>query len=101
MDKLEQQEAAMYELMLGTITHLTKQLHIMIIPIIIVITLALGTICALVWDNNRIKADLVTLLSDGEITTTTETTQTVDGEGKINNIDGDQYNDNAANNRGI
>ena len=102
MDKLERDEQAMYELMLATITHLTKQLHMMVISIVLVIALALGTICALMWDNNRFKNELAVLLSNGEqvVTTTTETTQSVDVYGKINNVDGEQYNDNAVHNNG-
>lgn len=98
MDKLERDEQAMYDLMLATITHLTKQLHMMVISVVLIIALALGTICALMWDNNRFKNELAELLSTEEIVTTTETTQSVDGEGKINNVDGDQYNDSATHN---
>lgn len=98
MDKLERDEQAMYELMLATITHLTKQLHMMVISVVLIIALALGTICALMWDNNRFKNELAELLSTEEIVTTTETTQSVDGEGKINNVDGNQYNDSATHN---
>lgn len=98
MDRLERDEQAMYDLMLATITHLTKQLHMMVISIVLVIALALGTICALMWDNNRFKNELAELLSTEEIVTTTETTQSVDGEGKINNVDGNQYNDSATHN---
>lgn len=100
MDRLERDEQAMYDLMLATITHLTKQLHMMVISVVLIIALALGTICALIWDNNRFKNELAVLLSNGEqlVTTTTETTQSVDGEGKINNVDGDQYNDSATHN---
>lgn len=99
-DEVEEQEQAMYRLMLSTITHLTKQLHMMIIAIVLIIALSMGTICALMWDNNRFKNELAELMSTGEVTTTTETTQSVDGEGKINNVDGDQYNDNAIHNNG-
>nr|UVX44521.1 MAG: hypothetical protein [Bacteriophage sp.] len=98
MDKLERDEQAMYDLMLATITHLTKQLHMMVISVVLIIALALGTICALMWDNNRFKNELAELLSTEEIVTTTETTQSVDGEGKINNVDGNQYNDSATHN---
>lgn len=52
MDRLERDEQAMYDLMLATITHLTKQLHMMVISVVLIIALALGTICALMWDNN-------------------------------------------------
>ena len=88
----------MYDLMLATITHLTKQLHMMVISVVLIIALALGTICALMWDINRFKNELAELLSTEEIVTTTETTQSVDGEGKINNVDGNQYNDSATHN---
>lgn len=98
MDKLERDEQAMYDLMLATITHLTKQLHMMVISVVLIIALALGTICALMWDNNRFKNELAELLSTEEIVTTTETTQSVDGDGKINNVDGNQYNDSATHN---
>lgn len=98
MDRLERDEQAMYDLMLATITHLTKQLHMMVISVVLIIALALGTICALMWDNNRFKNELAELLSTEEIVTTTETTQSVDGEGKINNVDGNQYNDSATHN---
>ncbi len=79
MDRLERDEQAMYDLMLATITHLTKQLHMMVISVVLIIALVLGTICALMWDNNRIKNELAELLSTEEIVTTTETTQSVDG----------------------
>lgn len=100
MDDISNKEDAMYRLMLATINRLTKQFKYTLIMIVVIIMMSLGTILALMYDNNRFKEEMMQYLSTIEATTETATTQTVDGEGKINNVDGNQYNDSATHNGG-
>lgn len=82
-----------------------RNLYRIIIAQFVIIAIML---CCMVWAivnaqkvaNEAVKTALDSVAKIGvtqEETTTTTTTQTVDGENAaINNVDGDQYNDNAA-----
>ena len=86
------QSLALVEIVKDLLITTKQQLHRVYVILIISILSNLVIVGAFLWYESQWEY---------ETTTETVTTQTVDGENsQINNIDGDQYNDNATHNEG-
>ena len=99
-EKVKQQQDDLVQISMEMLKQRGKENLVIKVICTIVIVLMILINSFIVYMNYQFKEEMLQYIStlEAETTTETTTTQTVDGEGKINNVDGNQYNDSATHN---